>query len=214
VAIVKRHPLDIKSNCDLKRIFDIAATLIVFLSVFIWVWPMIILAIKLESKGPVFYKQERGGEKNKRFMCLKFRSMIFNCKQFDKKGAFLQASEKDFRVTRVGKFLRRRNLDELPQFICVLLGKMSLVGPRPHPTPLNLEYQKKIRNYSRRHVIRPGITGWAQIHGLRGEIRNNAQMKKRIEHDLWYIDNWSFWLDVKIIFRSMYLMINGDSKAY
>jgi putative colanic acid biosynthesis UDP-glucose lipid carrier transferase len=211
---VKRHPLDFKSNCDLKRIFDIAVTLIVFLAIFIWLWPMIILAIKLDSKGPVFYKQERWGKKNKRFICLKFRSMIFNCQQFDKKGHLLQASEKDLRVTRVGKFLRRRNLDELPQFICVLLGKMSLVGPRPHPTALNLEYKEKVHDYPDRHLIKPGITGWAQIHRLRGEIKNIAQMQKRIEHDLLYIENWSFWLDVKIIFRSICLMIKGDSKAY
>ena len=175
---------------------------------------MIVLAIKLDSKGPVLYKQERWGKNNKRFMCLKFRSMIYNCIQFDEKGSFLQASEKDFRVTRVGKLLRRSGFDELPQFLCVLRGNMSLVGPRPHPTPLNLEYQENIRDYTGRHMIKPGITGWAQIQGLRGEIENLAQMQKRIEHDLWYIENWSFWLDVKIIFRSIGLMIKGDPKAY
>ena len=211
---MKRHPLEIRSNCYLKRIFDIAATLILFLFIFLWLWPIIILAIKLDSKGPVFYEQERWGKKNKRFMCLKFRSMMYNCQQFDEKGFFLQASEKDFRVTRVGKLLRRSGFDELPQFICVLRGDMTLVGPRPHTTPMNLEYQEKVHDYLDRHFIRPGITGWAQIHGLRGKIKKIAQMQKRTGHDLWYIENWSFWLDVKIIFISICLMINGDPKAY
>jgi putative colanic acid biosynthesis UDP-glucose lipid carrier transferase len=211
---VKRYPLDNQSRYSLKNIFDIALALIIFLCIFTWLWPVIILAIKLDSNGPILYKQEREGKKNKRFMCLKFRSMIFNCKQFDKKGSFLQTSENDLRITRVGKFLRRRNIDELPQFLCVLRGDMSLIGPRPHPTALNLEYQGKIRDYSSRHRIKPGITGWAQIHGLRGKVKNVDHMRKRIEHDLWYIENWSFWLDVKIIFRSLVLMIKGDPKAY
>jgi putative colanic acid biosynthesis UDP-glucose lipid carrier transferase len=214
VPSVKRYPLDSQFRYSLKRIFDIAVSLTLLVFIFVWLWPMIILAIKLESKGPILYKQEREGQKNKRFLCLKFRSMIHNSKQFDKKGSFLQVSENDFRVTRVGKFLRRRNFDELPQFLCIFRGDMSLVGPRPHPTVLNLEYQGKIRDYSSRHRIKPGMTGWAQIRGLRGKVKNVAHMRKRIEHDLWYIENWSFWLDVKIIFRSLVLMINGDPKAY
>ena len=120
----------------------------------------------------------------------------------------------DPRITGFGRFLRRNNLDELPQFLNVLKGEMSVVGPRPHPTPMNLEAKDSIQHYQMRHLIKPGITGWAQVNGLRGETRNPELLRRRVEADIWYIENWSFWLDLKIIWRSLWVMLRGDPLAY
>ncbi len=193
----------------LKRIFDIVFSLLVILFVFPVLFPVVALLIKLTSEGPVLFKQERWGRGNKKFYVLKFRTMKVN-NQSD----FVQATKSDPRITGIGKFLRRTNLDEMPQFINVLKGEMSVVGPRPHPTPLNVFAKDKIDNYMLRHLVKPGITGWAQINGFRGATENELQMRKRVEFDLWYIENWSFWLDIKIIFKTIIKTITGDPNAY
>ena len=161
------------------------------------------------------YRQERWGRNNKRFIAYKFRSMqVDECGEVDENGKFRQATKHDPRVTKVGKFLRKTNLDELPQFWNVLKGDMSIVGPRPHPTPLNIESKDKIRLYMFRHLVKPGITGWAQVNGFRGSTENHELMQSRINHDIWYIENWSIWLDVQIIGLTVWNMIKGEKNAY
>ncbi len=199
----------------LKRGFDTAFSFSLFVFLFSWLWPIIALAIKLESKGPVFYKQERWGRDNKKIKTYKFRSMkAEQCSEVDENGKYKQACKNDPRITKVGKFLRGTNLDELPQFWNVLKGEMSIVGPRPHPTPLNLESKDKVHLYMLRHLVKPGITGWAQINGYRGETKDISKMQKRIDYDIWYIENWSFFLDLQIIFMTVWNMIKGDPEAY
>lgn len=199
----------------LKRGFDTGFTLLIFILVFSWLWPVIIILIKISSPGPVFFKQERWGRNNKKFMAYKFRSMIPESKDVDENGKFNQATKDDPRITKFGKFIRKTNLDELPQFINVLLGQMSIVGPRPHPTPLNEESKDKFRKYLLRHLAKPGITGWAQVNGFRGETTSDPRkMEERVKHDIWYIENWSVWLDIRIIMLTVVLMLKGDKNAY
>ncbi|MGE5400343.1 MAG: undecaprenyl-phosphate glucose phosphotransferase [Ignavibacteriales bacterium] len=198
----------------LKRTVDIILTLILFVTVFSWLFPLIALIIKINSSGPVLFKQERWTKNNKKFTAYKFRSMYVNCKSADENGSFLQATKGDPRITKIGKILRKTNLDELPQFLNVLKGEMSLVGPRPHPTLLNLQSKDVIDHYMLRHLVKPGITGWAQVNGLRGETKDPALMQKRIDHDLWYIENWTIWLDIQILFLTVWRMIKGDPYAY
>lgn len=199
----------------LKRGFDFAFTSVLFLFIFSWLWPLIGLIIKVTSSGPVFYKQERWGRDNKYFITYKFRSMRSGkCGETDENGKYQQAIKNDPRVTKIGKLLRKTNLDELPQFWNVLKGEMTIVGPRPHPTPLNLESKDKIHLYMLRHLVKPGITGWAQINGFRGETKEISKMQKRIDHDIWYIENWSFWLDLQIIGLTVWRMLKGDPNAY
>lgn len=198
-----------------KRFFDIIFSLGIIIFIFSWLFPIIAILIKIDSRGPVFFKQERWGRNNKKFYAIKFRSMVAESKDVDEKGNYLQATKNDPRVTRVGKFLRKTNLDELPQFFNVLLGDMSVVGPRPHPITLNEESRKTIPKYMQRTLVKPGITGWAQVNGLRGETKDNPiKMKKRVEYDLWYIENWSLWLDMQIIFMTIWQMFKGDPNAY
>lgn len=191
--IVTNSPIQSLTTA-LKRGFDIvAASTLLFLLA-----PLLVgvaLAIKLESKGPVFFRQTRHGYGKSQFKVFKFRSM----RVMEDGAAFRQARKNDPRVTRVGRFIRRSNLDELPQLLNVILGDMSLVGPRPHPVALNDDFAARIRMFHRRHNIRPGITGWAQVNGFRGETDTDVKMQKRVEHDLWYVDNWSFLLDLRIL---------------
>lgn len=198
----------------LKRLFDFLFSLLITITIFSWLFPLIILLIKLDDKGQAFFKQPRWGRNNRSFFAYKFRSMKMNSCELDENGKFMQASKTDSRVTRVGRILRKTNLDELPQFINVLKGEMSIVGPRPHPTVLNLESRKIVNNYLKRHLAKPGITGWAQVHGLRGETKNIELMIKRVEFDIWYIENWSIWLDIQIIFMTIWVMLKGDENAY
>jgi len=198
----------------LKRASDTTFSFLLFTFIFSWFWPVIAIAIKLDSKGPVFFKQERWGRNNKKFFVYKFRSMVTSSKDIDKNGRFRQAAKNDPRITRVGRILRKTNFDELPQFWNVLKGEMSTVGPRPHPIQLNLEFKENIKLYMIRHLVKPGITGWAQINGYRGETKEAILMQKRIDHDIWYIENWSFLLDVQIILKTVWNMIKGDSNAY
>ena len=198
----------------LKRVFDFTLSLFLFTFVFIWLWPIIGLIIKLDSKGPIFFKQERWGRDNLKFWAYKFRSMSKESKDVGKDGKYMQAKKNDPRITKFGAFLRKTNLDELPQFWNVLKGEMSLVGPRPHPIPLNMESKDNIKQYMIRHLVKPGITGWAQANGFRGETDRPGLMQKRIEHDIWYIENWTFLLDIQIIFLTIWRMLKGDPNAY
>ncbi len=199
----------------LKRSFDFIFTSLLYLLLFWWLWPLISLIIKLSSPGPVFYKQERWGRDNKHFVTYKFRSMrTGQCGEIDDNGNYRQATKDDIRVTGIGRILRRTSLDELPQFWNVFKGEMSIVGPRPHPTPLNLESKDKVHLYMLRHLVKPGITGWAQVNGYRGETKDISKMQKRIDHDIWYIENWSIWLDLQIIGLTIWRMLKGDPNAY
>lgn len=181
-----------------KRFFDIAFSLLVICCLLLWLVPLIALLIRLESKGPIFFRQLRTGKDGKPFYCLKFRSMRPNS-QADS----VQARRNDARITVVGGYLRKTSLDELPQFFNVLRGEMSIVGPRPHMLAHTEQYTLLIENFMDRHLIMPGITGLAQVSGHRGETRNVEAMAKRVEADIRYLNNWSFWLDVKIIWLTL-----------
>jgi len=214
VISVRALPLDKQENKILKNVFDILFSALFFLLLGFWLLPLIALAIKLTSRGPVIFKQERWGLNNEKIVCYKFRTMVANTTDIDENGFYHQASKDDPRVTWLGAFLRRTNMDELPQFWNVLLGNMSVVGPRPHPTPLNLESMHKVENYMLRHVVKPGITGWAQVNGCRGETRIPGSMQRRVNFDLYYIHRWTFWLDSQIILQTAINVIRGDQNAY
>lgn len=214
VINVRSLPLDKQENRLLKRLFDIAFSLAFFLILGFWLLPLIALIIKLTSKGPAIFKQERWGLNNEKIICYKFRTMVAESTDIDKHGFYHQASRNDSRITTVGYYLRKTNMDELPQFWNVLLGNMSVVGPRPHPTPLNLESMHTVENYMLRHVVKPGISGWAQVNGCRGETRVHGSMQKRVNFDLYYIHRWTFWLDNQIILQTVINIIRGDQNAY
>lgn len=169
------------------------------------------LAVRLESPGPVLYRQKRYGEGARPIMVCKFRSMHADAAQ---DGLLRQASKEDGRVTRVGRFLRRSSIDELPQLFNVLSGSMSLVGPRPHAASHNEFYRHKIRGYMLRHTVKPGITGWAQVNGLRGETDTLEKMERRVKYDRYYITHWSFWLDIKILVQTAAMLLRRDRNAY
>lgn len=211
---LRRLPLDDPEMRFFKRAFDIILSVLIFVFVFSWLFPIIILLIKVTTKGSVFFIQERWGLNIKPIRCLKFRTMVEISSDVDENGKYQQATRNDPRITKIGRILRKTNLDELPQFFNVLKGEMSVVGPRPHPVPLNIESRDNVSNYMLRYLVKPGITGWAQVNGFRGETKEIHQMQKRIDFDLWYIENWSFWLDLQIIFQTMINMIKGDQNAY
>lgn len=198
----------------IKRCLDLFLSSCFLLFIGSWLFPLIALAIRFDSEGPVFFIQERWGLKGKHFKIWKFRTMYHQALTTHQDGKFNQTTANDDRITKVGDFLRRTNLDELPQFINVLLGNMSVVGPRPHAVKHSLETRPQVDNYMVRHRLKPGITGWAQVNGFRGETREIDLMKKRINYDIWYLENWHFWLDIQIILRTAYNMIKGDPKAY
>ena len=195
-------PLDKWYNRLLKRIFDIVISSFVIVFILSWLIPLFGLIIKLQSKGPILFTQSRNGENGIPFKCLKFRSMIIN-KQSDK----VFADHNDKRLTKFGRFIRITALDELPQFINVFTGDMSIIGPRPHPILLNKEYKRKIQKYNKRHQFKPGITGLAQINGFRGKIKTHSDMNSRVKLDRYYFKNWSFYFDIKIFFSTMLKMI-------
>ena len=205
----RKEPLEVKTNEVLKQVFDYTFAAIVTVSLLSWLIPIIAIAIKLDSRGPVFFRQLRSGKDNKPFFCLKFRSMHINGDANK-----VQASKGDKRITRVGSFLRRTSLDELPQFFNVLMGDMSIVGPRPHMLKHTENYSQIVNDFMVRHYATPGITGWAQVNGFRGETKETESMNKRVKADLWYIENWSFLLDLKIVFLTIYMTLKGDEKAY
>ncbi len=202
-------PLDETRNQFGKRIFDLIFSLTFSILVLSWLIPLIAILIKLDSKGPVFFIQKRNGKRNIPFGCFKFRTMVIN-QEADLK----QASKNDNRITRVGKFLRKSSFDEFPQFINVVLGDMSIIGPRPHPIKLNEQFAARLTNIVARHYVKPGITGLAQCMGYRGETVTLADMENRVRLDRYYIENWSFWLDIKIIFLTVVSLLRGSEKAY
>jgi putative colanic acid biosysnthesis UDP-glucose lipid carrier transferase len=191
-----------------KRLFDIFFSLFVIVFVLSWLIPILALLIKLESKGPVFFIQGRPGLDEKEFFCYKFRSMKMNITTEK------EASKNDPRVTKMGKFIRKTSIDELPQFFNVLKGDMSVVGPRPHLWSQNKSYANKIKKYMVRHYVKPGITGLAQVKGYRGEIETDEDMVNRIKFDVFYIENWSMILDLKIIMQTVINIFKGEDKAY
>lgn len=204
----RREPLENIRNAAFKRVFDIFFSLFVIVFVLSWLIPILGLMIKLESKGPVFFRQRRSGRSNQPFYCLKFRSMTVN-----KEADALQATKGDARITKLGAFMRKTSLDELPQFFNVLVGNMSVVGPRPHMLKHTEEYAILIDKFMVRHFLKPGITGWAQVTGLRGETRTTEDMERRVEADVYYLEHWSMLLDMKIIFLTVWNIFKGDEKA-
>lgn len=202
-------PLDEFRNQFVKRLFDLIFSTIFLLTIFSWLYPLLSFLIKLDSKGPVFYIQLRNGLKNRPFGCYKFRTM-----HFEKDAEFKQAIKSDPRITKVGRFLRKSSFDELPQFINVFKGEMSLIGPRPHPIKLNEKFAPLIGTLISRHYVKPGITGLAQCMGYRGETQTLADMENRVRLDRYYIENWTFWLDIKIIFLTVVSLIRGSDKAF
>ncbi|MBT8390249.1 MAG: exopolysaccharide biosynthesis polyprenyl glycosylphosphotransferase [Ignavibacteriaceae bacterium] len=214
IITVRREPLDEVQWRIVKRSFDLIFSLFVIVFILIWMIPLIFILSTFLFKSSVWFIQKRIGTKNKKFNCYKFRTMLPEIEP-DKK--FKPVIENDPRVTKFGRFLRKSNLDELPQFINVLKGEMSVVGPRPHAVSYNDMYGKIVDEIRLRHNVKPGITGWAQIHGLRGDVpdeeENTKRTKKRIEYDIWYIENWSFTLDLQIILLTIWKMLKGKTEA-
>ena len=209
VLSLRSEPLEDVGSRFKKRVFDVVFSTIIILCVLSWLVPIIALLIKLDSRGPVFFKQLRSGKNNMPFLCFKFRSLHVN-KDSDLK----QVTRNDNRYTRIGKFLRKTNLDEFPQFFNVFQGYMSIVGPRPHMLKHTEQYSEMINQYMIRHYVKPGITGLAQINGYRGEITREEDLTKRIEYDIKYMENWSMLVDIQIIFQTIYVSIKGDKNAF
>ena len=208
VMTIRKDPLGNTFNKIVKRAFDIAFSFFVISCIFPFIFPIIAIAIVMESKGPVFFKQLRPGKKNQLFECYKFRTMKVN------NVGHVQATKNDSRITKVGAFLRKTSLDELPQFFNVLMGDMSVVGPRPNMVNQLKTYSKLIDKYTVRHFVTPGITGYAQVNGFRGETKELELMEKRVEYDVKYIENWSLLLDIKIIFQTVFNIFKGEENAY
>jgi len=215
IITARREPLEEAHWRLYKRTFDIVFSLLVIVFIFSWLYPIIFILTKLSSPGPVFFIQDRVGSGNKNFKCYKFRTMKVS--EHKVTFNFQPVVKNDPRVTTVGRFLRKSNLDELPQFINVLKGEMSVVGPRPHPDAYEKVYIKIVDAIRIRYNVKPGITGWAQIHGLRGDLpdekENIVLTKKRIEFDIWYIENWSMTLDFQIILITIWQMLRGKTKG-
>jgi len=209
IISLREEPLNNPLMQLLKRTEDIVISGLFLVTVYPLVWIFVAIGTRLTSPGPILFRQNRTGYNGKSFRCLKFRSMKVNTDS-DK----IQATEDDPRKTKFGDFLRRTSIDELPQFINVFKGDMSIVGPRPHMEFHTDMYSKLISEYMVRHLVKPGITGWAQVNGCRGETKTVEQMKDRVEHDIWYIEHWSPLLDVKIVFMTVRQILGGDDQAY
>ncbi len=213
VIRVRSEPLAEAHWRFIKRLFDLVFSFSAMLLILSWLYPLIFILNKFSSKGPTVFKQDRVGINNIVFKCYKFRTMHVS----KGKEIYQPLTENDPRVTSIGKFLRKTNLDEIPQFLNVLKGEMSVVGPRPHPLPFNEVYEKMVDEIKIRSWVKPGLTGWAQVHGLRGDVadydENKARTKMRIEYDLWYIENWSFWLDIQIILLTAWHMVKGETRG-
>lgn len=209
ILSLRSIPIDEPINLFIKRSFDIFFSLLVIIGILSWLTPLIGFLIKIESKGPVFFKQKRNGLDYKEFYCYKFRSMKPN-----PEAHLHQIRKGDPRVTRIGKFIRKTSIDELPQFINVLKGDMSVVGPRPHMVSHTHMYAEKIDKFMVRHFIKPGITGLAQVSGFRGEVEDDDFIKNRVKYDIYYLENWSIIMDIRIIFKTVFDALGGDDKAY
>lgn len=214
VITARDEPLEEVNRRFVKRTFDILFSTMVIVLILSWLFPIIAIITKLTSRGPILFLQYRIGAKNEKFKCYKFRTMKVDKNSDD---LFKPVIAGDERVTKVGKFLRRSNIDELPQFFNVLKGEMSVVGPRPHAIPYQEMYGLVFEEIKLRHTVKPGITGWAQVNGLRGDVEdeelNRLRTIQRIKFDLWYIENWSMKLDIQIILMTIWQMIIGDTKA-
>ncbi|GAB5400718.1 MAG: undecaprenyl-phosphate glucose phosphotransferase [Aureisphaera sp.] len=209
ILSLRKIPIDEPFNKFIKRSFDIALSLIIIVGLLSWLTPILAIIIKLESRGPVFFKQKRNGLDYKEFYCYKFRSMRPN-----PEAHLHQIRKGDPRVTRVGKIIRKTSIDELPQFINVLKGEMSVVGPRPHMVSHTHMYAERIDKFMVRHFIKPGITGLAQVSGYRGEVEDDNHIINRVKYDIFYLENWSLFLDIKIVVQTIYNALRGEEKAY
>lgn len=209
IITLRNEPLESMGNRFKKRMFDLVFSSLVIVFILSWLYPIIAILIKLQSKGPVLFKQQRSGINDQPFWCYKFRSMRMNDDSNKK-----QATKGDSRITPIGRFLRKSSLDEMPQFLNVFMGDMSVVGPRPHMISHTEEYKTIISQYMVRQFVKPGITGWAQVNGYRGETKEDSAMQKRVEHDIWYLERWSGMLDVQIIFMTVINVFKGEENAY
>lgn len=209
ILVARNEPLDLVWNRIIKRGFDIIFSLCVIIFLLSWLLPILMIAIMIESKGAPIFTQARSGRDNKSFLCFKLRSMRLNADSNKQ-----QATKNDPRITKIGSIMRKTSIDELPQFFNVLMGNMSVVGPRPHMLKHTEEYRKIISQYMVRHYLKPGITGWAQINGHRGETKVHQQMLDRVEHDVWYMENWSLGKDVEIILNTVTNALKGEDNAY
>ena len=209
VMASRTTPLNDPLNYFIKRVFDIVFSSLVIILIMSWLTPLIAILIRLESKGPIFFKQKRNGLDYEEFNCYKFRSMFVN-----EKADIDEAVKNDPRITKVGAFIRRTSIDEMPQFFNVFVGSMSVVGPRPHMLNFTEKYAVKVNKFKARHFIKPGITGMAQTHGYRGEIENDTDIINRIKYDIFYMESWSLLLDLKIIYLTIKNAIKGEKKAY
>ncbi|MDQ0476689.1 exopolysaccharide biosynthesis polyprenyl glycosylphosphotransferase [Chryseobacterium sp. MDT2-18] len=209
ILVRSKFPLDYLTNVVLKRTFDLLFSVLILVFIGSWLFPIIAILIKLDGKGPVFFVQKRYGFHDEVFNCIKFRTMHINSECTTK-----TTEENDRRITRIGKFLRKTSLDEMPQFLNVLKGEMSVVGPRPHMLLIDDFYKLKIGRYSIRSLVRPGVTGMAQVNGLRGDTGNmDLKMQKRILADAFYVKNWTLSLDLVIILKTIFLVVGGDKNA-
>lgn len=209
IVSLRNFPLDISSNKIVKRVFDVVFSIMIIIGILSWLIPILAIIIKLESKGPVFFIQRRNGLNYHQFYCYKFRSMNLN-----DIADLEQVSKNDIRITKVGQFIRKTSIDELPQFFNVLLGDMSVVGPRPHMVSHTEMYAKRVDKFMVRHFIKPGITGLAQTNGFRGEVENEKDIINRVKFDIYYLENWSFFLDLRIILLTIFNTLKGEKKAY
>ncbi|MBQ4801406.1 exopolysaccharide biosynthesis polyprenyl glycosylphosphotransferase [Aquimarina sp. MMG015] len=207
VLSFREIPLDDPINKFVKRCFDIILALAVMVFILSWLTPLLFFLMQLESKGPVFFMQRRNGIDYREFYCYKYRSMTPNT-------TGNQTIKGDARVTKIGKFIRKTSIDELPQFINVLKGDMSVVGPRPHMVKHNEDFARKVDKFMVRHFVKPGISGLAQVSGFRGEIETDKDIVNRVKYDIFYIENWSLLLDIKIIFLTILNALKGEEKAY
>jgi len=209
VFLLRHVPLGYVHNALIKRGFDVLFSSIAIILLFPILFPVLAILIKLSSPGPIIFKQQRTGVRGKEFTCLKFRTMKMSNDAHTK-----QATRDDDRKTKIGDFMRKTSLDELPQLFNVLMGDMSLVGPRPHMTMHTNEYSPQVDKYMVRHFIKPGITGLAQIRGFRGETKDIELMEQRIKSDVEYVENWTLGMDIKIMLQTALLLMKGDEKAF
>jgi putative colanic acid biosysnthesis UDP-glucose lipid carrier transferase len=209
ILSLRKIPIQEPLNLFIKRVFDIIVSVFVIVGLLSWLTPILAILIKLDSKGPVFFKQKRNGLDYEEFFCYKFRSMKPN-----PTADLYQVTKGDQRITRMGKFLRKTSIDELPQFINVLKGDMSVVGPRPHMVSHTHMYAERIDKFMVRHFIKPGITGLAQVSGYRGEVETDDDIINRVRLDIFYLENWSLLLDLKIVFQTAFNAVKGEDKAY
>lgn len=209
ILSLRNIPIDTPINQFIKRTFDIVMSILVLVGLLSWLTPIMAILIKFDSKGPVFFKQKRNGLDYKEFYCYKFRSM-----QPNPTADLHQVSRDDQRITRLGRAIRHTSIDELPQFINVLKGEMSVVGPRPHMVSHTHMYAERIDKFMVRHFIKPGITGLAQVSGYRGEVESDNDIINRVKFDIFYVENWSLLLDIKIVVQTIIKALKGDDKAY